>query len=114
MIKANTIVIIIISIVLMYMLLKKDEIEPYYDVLPYKYHWNIFKCLTPECIKKEGYKCYKECDTIPELGAGENCRMRCMDYSDQQFDQIKFQDYRFHGLLPSFYNYTLLNGSDYF
>ena len=74
----------------------------------------IFSCYDTDCIKKNSYECYKWCDNWGEPGGRENCRMRCMDYADQMFDQIKFMDYRFHRLLPKFKQYSLLNSNDYF
>ena len=118
---------------------KNNNMEHFYDILPYKYHWNIFECLTMDCIRKESYLCYKACDDIPVLhydsyekngtspklkkdsepsidisgtiGEKERCRKRCMDYADMQADNIKYNDYQWSISLPRFKYYSLLKDS---
>ena len=82
--------------------------ESFYDIAPYDLHWNIFKCLDPECVKKTSYECYKWCDNWEENAAAENCRVKCSDYADEQFDSLKFNDYTFNYLLPKFNKVTIL------
>jgi hypothetical protein len=82
--------------------------ESFYDITPYEAHWDIFKCLDPECVKKKSYDCYKWCDNWDEKGGSENCRLRCSDYADEQFDYLKFNDYTFNYLLPKFDKVTIL------
>lgn len=82
--------------------------EHFWDITPYNKHWEIFKCLDPQCIKDTSYQCYKFCDHISEEGASRNCRMRCLDYADQQFDYLKFQDYTWNYLNPRFKQVTVL------
>lgn len=98
-----------------------NNIEPYWDITPYEKHWKIFKCLDPECTERTSYNCYKWCDFWGDLaasqkgeavqgkvGGAENCRIRCADYADQQFDYLKWQDYTWNYLNPKFKEVSLL------
>lgn len=85
------------------------KVEGYWDITPYNKHWDIFSCYDGKCIKNKSYECYKWCDYIAEPGARENCRMRCMDYADQMYDQLKYSNYQFNRLLPKIGDYSLLN-----
>ncbi len=87
-------------------------LEGFYDLVPYDLNWDMFKCLDPWCIKNKSYTCYNYCDNIKELGAQENCRMRCLDYADQTFDSLKFQNYTFNSALTRFYDKKNLDGLD--
>lgn len=107
--------LIIVILITNYFLNKYTyEIENFWDITPYNQHWKIFSCLDQNCVRKKSYECFKWCDNWAEPGGRENCRMRCMDYADEMFDQLKFMDYRFHKLLPKFNNYSLLTNNDYF
>jgi hypothetical protein len=88
--------------------LKLKLVEGYYDITPYEAHWDIFKCLDPKCVKEKSYKCYKWCDNWEEPGGSENCKMRCADYADEQFDSLKLNNYTFNYLLPRFDKVTIL------
>ena len=100
---------------------KNNQIEPFWDITPYEKHWKTFKCLGPECVKKTSYDCYKWCDYWDALakdehgeavegkeGGAENCRLRCADFADQQFDYLKWQDYTWNYLNPKFKEVSLL------
>ena len=90
------------------MLLYLPQREHFYDMAPYELHWDTFKCLDGDCVKKASYECYKWCDNWDEPGGSENCKMRCADYGDEMFDSLKFQNYTFGGILPKFDKVTLL------
>jgi len=102
------IAILIICMINANVLADNSKLEHYWDITPYEKHWEIFKCFDPECVKDKSYQCYKFCDHISEDGARENCRMRCLDYADQQFDYLKFQDYTWNYLNPRFKKVTIL------
>ena len=100
---------------------KNNHIEPFWDITPYEKHWKIFKCLDPECAISKSYQCNKWCDYWEALakyekgegvegkeGGAENCRLRCSDYADQQFDYLKWQDYTWNYLNPKFKEVSLL------
>ena len=112
-ITASCVVLILICVALF--------IRIYYDITPYEAHWDIFKCLDPQCVKDKSYKCYKWCDNINGSGisstsgtdgAAENCRLRCADYADEMFDSLKFQNYTWNYLLSRFDKVTLLKDRD--
>ena len=86
--------------------------ETFYDIAPYKQHWDIFECDTPDCIRNKGYDCYKWCDNIDEGAAAENCRMRCEDYSDQTYDYLKYQNYTWRNINGQFLGYSILNDTN--
>ena len=92
--------------------LGKKLMEPFYDITPYEAHWDMFKCLDPKCIREKGYKCYKWCDNISEPGAQENCRMRCADYADMQFNNYKLQRYNWFFRNPDFSRDSILTDTD--
>lgn len=97
--------LIIIILLIVICLLNNNKInkkEHYYNITPYKLHYDMFKCLDTRCLKKEVAKCYNWCDNIAEPGASENCRLDCMDDSDQQADVLKFNDYTWNRILPKF------------
>jgi hypothetical protein len=104
--------IILILIICLLIYFYKRNIEGFYDGVPYSYHWDMFKCLTGKCVLDKSYKCYKFCDSIKEIGMQENCRMRCMDYADEQFDYLKYQDYDWSIINKNFKKYSLLNDND--
>jgi hypothetical protein len=99
---------IIIIIIIIYFL-SKDKTEGYWDLTPYKYHWNIYKCYDSDCIKKKGYECYQYCDKITNEGARRNCRMRCLDESDIEFVNLRFNNYTFGSILPKLKDHALTN-----
>ncbi len=103
--KLIIIIIIIYLICLAYS--SKYKIEPYYDITPYNFHWNIFKCLDVDCLKKKSKECYDWCNNWSELGGRHNCRMRCLDYADIQASQLKFNNYFWNRELPKFKYYAL-------
>ena len=107
------ILLVIVSVILFYQFNKKDEIEHYWGITPYNYHWNIFKCLDGDCIRDESRKCYRWCDNWEEEGGSDNCRYKCMDYADIMYDQLKFNNYTFNRVLPRFEEWSLLRNTDY-
>ena len=104
---------IVIILLLVYIINKnKQQIEHYWDITPYPLHYDIFKCLDMRCVRATSYKCNRWCDKWPESGGRENCRLRCMDYADQQADYIKFNTYNFYKILPKFKKHALYNYTD--
>ena len=49
-------VITVITLIIGFIFLRKNKIEGYYDITPYDYHWDIFKCYTIDCIKDKAKK----------------------------------------------------------
>jgi hypothetical protein len=98
-------------IFLILLIINKQYKEHYYDITPYEYHWNIFKCYDSDCARKRNYECYKYCDNIINNrgGAADYCRLMCGDYTDLQYDHLKFNNYNWNSLLPKFSKYSLLN-----
>lgn len=107
--KYKYIIFILLIIILVYLSLKINKIEGYYDIVPYKYNWNIFKCFDPECVKRESYKCYKYCDYIQDEKAAEYCRLTCADNGDIQFHDVKRGWIQFNYLFPKFKDVSILN-----
>ena len=106
-IKIFHLIIIIAVILILISLHNNTTIEGYYGLTPYKYHWNIFKCLTSDCLIKESYKCNRWCDKWAEPGGRANCRVRCLDYADQQADSIKHNNYTWFWALPLLNKYAI-------
>ena len=112
---------IILSILLLILLIMRNKtnstnltnstnkIETYHDINPYHFHWDMFKCLDPECLMKKTKKCYDNCNTWGETGGRHNCRLRCLDYSDQYIEQLRFNNYNFGRVLPKIKYFSLLN-----
>ena len=100
----GTIIIIIIMSIIVFFVWKKYniKIEGYYDIAPYEFHWDMFKCFDFECLKDRTKKCYDWCANWGEPGGRENCRMRCMDYADEYATSLKFNNYTFGRILPKF------------
>lgn len=84
----------------------EKKVEGYYDVQPYEYHWDIFKCYDYPCVLDKSYKCYKACNKMDEEGAQHNCRQRCLDYADIQIEQLRLPNRDFNYLLPTFEQYS--------
>ncbi len=82
--------------------MKPKNIEGYYDMIPYKYHWDMFKCLDMECLKEKTKICHDWCNNWGETGGRENCRMRCMDFADQYAEQLKLNNVIWNRILPKF------------
>lgn len=105
-----TIILTILLIFLSYIKFRTNKCyENYYDITPYQYHYNIFRCLDDNCIREESKKCYDWCDNWGEPGGRHNCRMRCLDYADIQHKQVSFSHYTFNKALPRFYKFSILN-----
>jgi hypothetical protein len=90
-------------------------VEGFWDVLPYDYHWNMFKCLDMECLKKQTKICHDACSEIKKkdkfvfsddqdakVSTRENCKMRCMDFADQYSEQLKLNNILWNRILPNF------------
>lgn len=92
----------------------RNNYESFWNLTPYEAHMKIFRCFTGDCIKKKSKECHNWCDNIEEPAAQENCRTRCLDYADQQVDQIKMQDYMFKNALPSINKVALFNDVEWF
>ncbi len=83
-------------------------IEHFYDNIPYKYQWNVSKCLSAGCVKRTSYNCYRGCNALG-MDTEEGCQAKCLDIGDMVFDSIKYQNYTWQGLLPKFNKFSLLN-----
>lgn len=101
------IVIIIILIIILLIFSKRDNIENYHDITPYDFHWDIFKCYDGKCLRSKAKKCYDWCNHWGETGGRHNCRMRCLDYADQQADYMKLHDVIWNRNMPKFKHFTL-------
>lgn len=103
--------------------------ETFYNILPYSYDWNIYKCLDMDCVKQKSLKCFEACDSVhksdkidrPEfykiwknkknlhISDVEQCKMACMNEGDHQSDVLKWNNYTWNSLLPKFSKVSLLN-----
>jgi len=88
--------------------------EHYYDITPYSYHWNLFKCYDMDCVNKKGLACYKWCNKWAESGGKHNCRIKCLDFGDIQSDNLKYNNYTWNSLLPHFSKISLLSNNTSF
>ena len=136
------ILIIIILIILTLTYNSQKQIENYYNIVPYLYHNNIYKCLDRKCTIDNSYKCYKYCSNIKDDasspqsytniaegqpfvykpsstlssgkdGARKQCELECFNVGDETFDSIKYQNYNWANELPYAYNFRLFNEDDY-
>lgn len=102
--------VIMVAIIIIYFLYeKKQNVEHYYDLVPYDYVWDIYKCYNGNCIRKKGKNCYDWCKNWPEPGGKGNCRLVCLDDSDIMYQYLKFNDYNFNKMFPRFKEFSLLN-----
>lgn len=85
--------IIILLCILLILLYKNNQVEPYYNITPYNLHWDIYKCLDGGCVIKKSYDCYEYCKYIVESGARQQCEVGCLDVGDEMFDFLKYQNY---------------------
>lgn len=99
--------LIIISLILT-VIFWPERREHFWDLAPYNLHWDIFKCLDGDCVRKKSYECNQWCDNWDEPGGSTNCKMRCLDYADQMYDSLKFQDHTWNYLLPRFDKVSIL------
>ena len=106
-------IIICLGLIWFLFLYKHQNIEPFWDLVPYNLHWDIFSCYTEDCLKKKSYDCYKYCAKLDELGGKQNCMMRCEDYTDQKYEQIRLQDRLWNFRLGNLKKYSLINSRDY-
>jgi len=102
--------ILIFLLILLYLF--KNNYENFWDIVPYKYSYNMFKCFDSDCLLRNSYICYKYCDVISEPGAKGRCRQRCSDYADIQADVLKFNNYNWNIILPKWSKYALFNKKD--
>lgn len=109
------IIIIILVLLILILFYNSSHLEHYADLIPYGYFWRISKCYDLDCVKKESYRCYQYCNNIDEQGAQQNCRMKCMDFSQIQNMALREPNRDFNYLLPQFQKISLASkNSDYF
>lgn len=105
------ILFIIITFVYVFMLItsKDNNKEHYRDIIPIKLLNNIFNCYNKKCILDNGFTCRQYCNKIDELGAKENCKMSCEDFSDIMFHYNRYDNAIFGSSLNKLKKYSLLN-----
>lgn len=101
------IIFIILAIIIYFFVNNKsfvgdEKVEGYYDITPYDYHWDMFKCLDMDCLKNKTKKCYDWCENWGETGGRHNCRMRCLDFADEFATQLKYNNVLWNRILPKF------------
>lgn len=114
----NLIVILLLILfvaAVIYITKKNKMYEGYWNLIPYKYHYNIFKCFDLECLKKEEKKCCEACYNISSMsnvglmaGVGK-CKVGCKRATRQQSLQLGFNDYTWGNALPDIKKYALFN-----
>lgn len=105
------IIILLIVLISIYIVINKNKVkvEPYWDTIPYKYHWNMFRCYNEPCTIKNASECLKFCNYISHVGTSANCRERCLGNAIQQFDYFKLNKYNFGVPMPMLRCGSLLN-----
>jgi len=101
--------IVLILILIYFLLNNNNKVEPFWDKVPYKYHWNIFRCYNEPCAIKNTYECLKFCNNLNHAGSSANCRERCMATAREQFDKFKLNKYNFGPTMPMLRCGSLLN-----
>ena len=86
-----------------------SNVEGFWDKIPYKYHWNIFRCYNEPCAVENTQECYKYCDNLNNVGSAANCRERCLEAGRKQFDYFKLNKYNFGDTMPMLRCGSLLN-----
>ena len=109
----NKALILVLIILIIYLSCeKKKHTEHYYDIAPYSNYYDIYKCFDDECLRDKTMKCYNWCDNIEEPGASEACRINCLDASDEQVVQLKYNNYTFNRVLTKVKYAALFNKTD--
>ena len=104
------IILIILMLILLFVIMNnKKKVEPYWDKVPYKYHWNMFRCYNEPCVIRNTTECLKYCNNINHVGSSANCRERCLKNAVQQFDYFKLNKYNFGPTMPMLRCGSLLN-----
>lgn len=108
------IIVLILIILYILLLIYTSRVEPtntehFWNIIPYQYHWDIFKCLDKECLYKKGKACFDWCNNIREDNAAQQCRIGCSDTVDQFNQSLLFDYYTFNVLLPKFKKVSLYN-----
>jgi hypothetical protein len=93
-------VIIIIVIVFYYLINNNKQTEHFWDLVPYEYRWNIFKCYNGKCTVGNSFKYAQFCNYIEDEGAREYCRQKSLDDADLQFDSLKLNKVNFGPEMP--------------
>ena len=107
---------VLIIIILLFLLAScirnknKNKInEGFYDLVPYKYDWNMFKCYSEKCLDDRLNKCLEYCPKIDEPGGRLKCYRRCKQYARMQNESLRLNDYTFGPRLPCLRKYSILN-----
>lgn len=87
---AEILFILICLMITIILFFRKRKVEKYWNVTPYKYHWDIFNCKTMKCSLDKSYNCYKYCDKINHCPSQGRCRSLCLDYGDIQNENIRY------------------------
>ncbi len=85
--------VFVIVIIILFINNNNNNYEPFYNIVPYKFRWDIDKCLTGQCAIDKAYEYYKYCDNIKDTIAKEDCRVEALNISDEMFDYLKYQNY---------------------
>ncbi len=70
-------------ILILIFVLYDKKVEHYYDIIPYKYRWNIGKCWDNMCLTDKYNACTKWCDYLHDLNR-HVCKYRCGRYAANQ------------------------------
>lgn len=106
---------VIIIICLIYVFYNKQKVEVkehYYNILPYKYRWDISSCYSEKCIRDKARKCFDLCEGWPEDGGKDDCRLECLDDADEIYQHLKFNNYNFNRIFPHFDEVSLLHDNN--
>ncbi len=103
--------LVLLSILIFLFINNKKSYEPFYNIVPYKFRWDIDKCLTGKCAINKAYDYYKYCNNIQDPIAQEDCQVEALNISDEMFDYLKYQNYNWplEDSNIHFKKYSLLN-----
>jgi len=99
-------ILIVLFIIIIFKSKNNNVIERYNNHLPYDFHWNIYKCLNQDCVKKNAFECYRTCENKFKKklydGIYLRCKKNCLDHADMQFNHLKYNNYIFNDSLLFF------------
>lgn len=93
-------ILIILSIVILCIILYNQKKEHFYNIIPYKYRWNIGKCWDSKCLTDKLIDCNKWCNLH---GYDKHtCKYRCARYAD---NQLIYNRFGYHNWMKNMYKF---------
>ena len=113
----NILILLSIIIIIIYVIYIKRK-EHFYDVIPYKYRWNMGKCWNSECLEDALIACNRWCDVNghDEIAMKNlyrygkyDCKYQCKRYADNQVIYNRFGYYNWMKNMKKFDGNTMIN-----